>query len=686
MYTFESATVLTKNIADLCTNLLTIVITASIVLFIIYLRYVFCRKDEKWNKEKIQYLKSMQKKEYTWQCLLIDGAWGSGKTTHYENNYKYIADKPNIYISCFSASRSELIAQIIQEQFWCKLLTLNGLLAKFMESNWKIFMPKNRVVVFDDLERLHTGKENYLDLIGIVDHLKNRNECKIILICNMSELKSNQESNPHIFNSYMERIVDTLKFPALIPENEFIESLINKPEELTKKLLSKLYPSYADGKINNLRIIKNIMPKIADKLGTDYSEFNEIEQVINGAYYELIKLINKHYLFYIDNALFKECSDINNGKTSVNQIAKTKLEARLNKFNLKHEDFQSTEYKSFRDIKKILNPDLGNYLKGDIEVAKNNFEIAKVRINEYLDKFTTGQSKNSFVVYKEPNIWQNDGENIKHDNSSIFILFLCYLVWLDKGSEQIIDKVALKYINSFGMYSVCNINLRIAFVMYGQYFKISNPENYFNDNILKKLDANESEDKLVKFKKILQNNLVKCKLNNIKSNNDIYELPFVSYSSNGIIYSYEELWEFCNSTEDQIIYKRSYEKKKTKKHSIDVTKQNLPYIIENIIEIIYCYCNSQIFNKILDCGDQKIVNIYHDDFIRKLNENQVGDLQLSEYINSDLLVVLKQRLSSYLTKIIQHFEYPNLDCLLDNIKDKATKELLKNLLENENIK
>ena len=47
MYTFESATVLTKNIADLCTNLLTIVITASIVLFIIYLRYVFCRKDEK---------------------------------------------------------------------------------------------------------------------------------------------------------------------------------------------------------------------------------------------------------------------------------------------------------------------------------------------------------------------------------------------------------------------------------------------------------------------------------------------------------------------------------------------------------------------------------------------------------------------------------------------------------------
>ena len=122
-------------------SLLTIVITTLIIRFIFYLNYSFAENVRNGKKKKVKSLTTNQK-EYPWQCLLIDGAWGSGKTTHYEKYYQYIDNKPNIYISCFSVSRGELIAQIIQQQFWCKLLTLNGLLAKFMESNWQIFMQK----------------------------------------------------------------------------------------------------------------------------------------------------------------------------------------------------------------------------------------------------------------------------------------------------------------------------------------------------------------------------------------------------------------------------------------------------------------------------------------------------------------------------------------------------------------
>ena len=368
MYTFESVTTLTKNISDVCTNLLTIVITASIVLFIIYLRYVFCREDEKWNKEKIQHLKSTPKKEYTWQCLLIDGVWGSGKTTHYEKYYQYIDDKPNIYISCFSASRSELIAQIIQQQFWCKLLTLNGLLAKFMESNWQIFMPKNRVVVFDDLERLHANQENYLDLIGVIDYLKDKMECKIILICNMSELKELEKQKQHIFNTYMERIVDNVETASKLsdlsklfnnPKNEHHYKHIDLESPIIQKVITNCQRLYDSNQLKNLRVFKTSISDFVNELNRQYLEsknWDNKRQIINAETFadELIKNISIRYLFFANYKLFNEirafieAQDVQNKSESeeqkvLNKTWQQSLERKLEQYSkeLKLSDFQA---------------------------------------------------------------------------------------------------------------------------------------------------------------------------------------------------------------------------------------------------------------------------------------------------------------------------------------------------------
>ena len=64
-------------------------------------------------------------------------------------------------------------------------------------------------MVFDDLERLHANKDNYLDLIGVIDYLKTTNKCQVILIADISK-------TPQIFNSYLERVVDeVLTIPKL---------------------------------------------------------------------------------------------------------------------------------------------------------------------------------------------------------------------------------------------------------------------------------------------------------------------------------------------------------------------------------------------------------------------------------------------------------------------------------------
>jgi|LauGreDrversion4_2_1035121.scaffolds.fasta_scaffold259342_1 hypothetical protein len=277
--------------------------------------FAFCKyvKDKLFSKTNGEQNKT---KKLNWQCLLIDGAWGSGKTTHYKKYYQYIDVKPNIYISCFSASRSELIAQIIQQQFWCKLLTLNGLLAKLMENNWQIFMPKGRVIVFDDLERLHANQDNYLDLIGIIDYLKITNECKIILIADISKTQQ-------IFNTYMERVVDEfLTIPKLQLMDLFsleyndkkyhniCTSIIESKSAIIIEILNQCQQLHDNDRLNNLRIFKNVFFKLVIEVLDiqKIEQWDEKQKIIyaKGFSQELKNIILKRYIYFIDNTLFKK--------------------------------------------------------------------------------------------------------------------------------------------------------------------------------------------------------------------------------------------------------------------------------------------------------------------------------------------------------------------------------------------
>ena len=397
-----------KNSADLFGGVLIILIAILIIGFIFYLKYNFCRKYEKWEKEKRK-SNNKSKNEYFWQCLLIDGAWGSGKTTHYEKYYQYIDDKPNIYISCFSASRSELIAQIIQQRFRCKLLTLNGLLAKLMESNWQIFMPKNRVVVFDDLERLHTNQDNYLDLIGVIYYLKTTNKCKIILIADISKTQQ-------IFNAYMERVVDEfLTIPKLQLMNLFsleyndkkyhniCTSIIESKSPIITELLNQCQQLHDNSQLNNLRIFKNEFLKLVIKVLKiqEKDKWGENRQIIYAKFLaqKFQDFILKRYIFFIDNVLFNSlCS------SAVSFEAESPILSRINK----------QQKPSEPDILKAreLNERLQKYTGKRLQASSFSHKDSKL-FNEELDIDIINVELIEFVLYQPQQFIQikpKDGE------------------------------------------------------------------------------------------------------------------------------------------------------------------------------------------------------------------------------------------------------------------------------------
>jgi energy-coupling factor transporter ATP-binding protein EcfA2 len=192
------------------------------------------------------------------RCVLLDGPWGSGKTTYYKNHIKPHFNSESIYISCFSATREQLITQLIIANPIFNLLSLHGVLSGLIKNSWQSFMPRNKIIVFDDLERLHKADdETYRDLIGIMSLLKEQNNCKLLMICCRAEIKA------EIFNKYLERICDfeigdygkSTKHVDLLNDKD-LNRILNKISD--KKIIDdcKYYLSRSIDKYYNLRVIR----------------------------------------------------------------------------------------------------------------------------------------------------------------------------------------------------------------------------------------------------------------------------------------------------------------------------------------------------------------------------------------------------------------------------------------------
>ncbi len=169
-------------------------------------------------------------------AIIFDGNWGIGKTYAIdkllteERHTKEIYDYCNLhYISLFGFKDIEILHKQLYKKFHpCKTKSTKALsyislavslnntsiglntseIRKDIEENqmnktlskrdWK------NVIIFDDIERVATKKDGFIELFGYFNRLINEG-IKIIAICNSNEL---EEENKGVFKKFSEKIFD----------------------------------------------------------------------------------------------------------------------------------------------------------------------------------------------------------------------------------------------------------------------------------------------------------------------------------------------------------------------------------------------------------------------------------------------------------------------------------------------
>ena len=180
------------------------------------------------NNEILDFLKEYESNPRKKYAVLIDGAWGSGKTYFIENEYILPADKNKLYISLYGiSSKQELekkishkITQNIMnsdnniinsigeklEKFSSLLKPLISTLGNVVNISFSDITSidlyslislfkgiKNYILIFDDLERCNIPID---EILGYINEYVEHENIKVIIIANEKEIsRTNRDNN-----------------------------------------------------------------------------------------------------------------------------------------------------------------------------------------------------------------------------------------------------------------------------------------------------------------------------------------------------------------------------------------------------------------------------------------------------------------------------------------------------------
>ncbi len=429
------------------------------------------------NKTQIEFNKHCK-------CILIDGEWGSGKSYYYRKKIEPSFLQKPLYFSCFSTTKDELITKLIISSQLYNLVSLNGLLIKFMLNNWQLFMPKNKIIVFDDIERMHS-ESTYEDIIAIISFLSDKNNCNLILIINQ---KSINLEKYQIFNAYLEKVVDDI---ITIPKVKFKDianslSQIKIDEAYKNEVVEVINQTQEQLKLNNLRILINsyyhssVALMSFDGLGnlTDLDK----EILLRVAKLSLGNLIKLNYLFLKDNALYRKAINSQNDDKTNKDLEEYKLKPEdvhtygismrqeLNMDKLKNHLFDYAismflDQKYRIDKGKILK---NNNRKDDIMqsiINRNKGIKAEVENNDYLKELQADRValfNSVFFNYLDDSILDFDSGD--HREIELY-LWGCICIKFNKKLAKKISIILSKsrFTTNFKQFEIIKNNYRVWF-------------------------------------------------------------------------------------------------------------------------------------------------------------------------------------------------------------------------------
>ena len=269
------------------------------------------KNDNNIEKPIISIITDYLKAKETDFALMINGAWGCGKTYFLKNSLKLAIEEidcpkqnkkcenkkyQQIYVSLYGLSSTEEIKERIfyainPKYKWIDLVSRKAISATeaipFVGVGIKNFFTLNnkeknniiealsnyynRVLIFDDLERIDKNKIDIQSVLGFINYLAEHDNCKIVVVANDGDLDEE-------YKQFKEK---TIRFSyTYCPEKgEIFDSICEKYNDDYKQFLKGQKQFILEilnaGKCENLRtliFITDVFQKIFEKAKGNFSD------------------------------------------------------------------------------------------------------------------------------------------------------------------------------------------------------------------------------------------------------------------------------------------------------------------------------------------------------------------------------------------------------------------------------
>ena len=269
-------------------------------------------------RRKIQQIRDTKKAKN----ILINGSWGAGKSYFIEKHL--IPSQSFIYISCTDyAETHELISALITKTNnylfrWLVRLSISRLLAVLGKYELKEFIGVNKVIVFDEFERLvDYNKIDPMHIVSLIQYLNNQKNCICILVANEDHL-----NNASQFTNVREKLISYFyrynigfdEVLRIIQEDNLVDVIDLNDSNFGRLKQHFQYWYQID---NNIRMMKHLYIKVNELYQAThqmvqeddfykhrFNDINKIDKLFSGLSSYVDTVLIQLYYLYLKNPYF----------------------------------------------------------------------------------------------------------------------------------------------------------------------------------------------------------------------------------------------------------------------------------------------------------------------------------------------------------------------------------------------